>query len=549
MATRKFKGQKVDASVLLGGSNILADLPSAPNPNREPRGQRKFSSDSSWGRGPSSGSGDRDERAGYGGDNRGGGFGERGGRGGDRGGGDRGGDRGGYGRDRDYGGSAVNGEDSWSRGQGAGRPSSGGFVDRRAGGDRGGDRAHFEASSGDRKKLILEPRSAPAAGASSSPSVPPSESAEAPSSHSQTAQKDKWETVFRQPQSSESAGAGGFVRPSERRRGGDSRDYPDDNYGRGGGSRGGFGDRSERDRSYNGGDREDSGRFGGRGSRGDFRNTEEITDPRFAGKFGGSRSSAADSSSYRDRGSSSLQSEKSANNTSAILVANVSPAVEKKAEEAKAAKEAAKTAKEMERLALTAKAEAASKAAAERKSALIAEAEAGKSAAESLYATGKKGVSLEAHIETLSSRPSGAGLIACILNDPSRATNPRVIFSKEQYGCALKSLLSNSVKQQQLMALVEVEKYCGSSNFPKFSPGPGRNDLNLIEAVFQVLFESGIIEIDAFNDWVEDEDFTTSFHTRALVQTVGFINWLNEPDENSDDEDEEEVDAPREIVS
>jgi hypothetical protein len=318
----------------------------------------------------------------------------------------------------------------------------------------------------------------------------------------------------------------------------------------GGGSRG-FSDRSERDRNYySGGDR-DSGRFGGRGSRGDFRNTEEITDPRFAGKFGSGRSSASESSSVRDRVGSgvSAQSEKSAN-PSAVLVASAAPTVDKKAEEAKAAKEAAKVAKEMERLAVAAKAEAAAKTAAERKSALILEAEAGKVAAELLFSTGKKGIDLEAHIKTLSGQPSGAGLMACILNDPSRATNPRVIFSKDEYGRALSSLLSKSAKQQQLLALVEVEKYCGSNNFPKFSPGPGKNDLNLIEAVFQVLFESGIVDIDAFNDWVDDEDFTTSFHTRALVQTVGFINWLNEPDENSEDEeDDEEIDAPREIVA
>jgi hypothetical protein len=180
---------------------------------RRPRGQRKFSSESSWGRGPSNGSGDRDDRSGYGGD-RGGGFGDRGGR--------SGGDRGGYGRDREYGSSAANGEESWSRGQGAGRPSAGGFVDRRAGADRGSDRAPFEGPTGERKRLILEPRSVAIPGAASSPSVPSSENSDAPTINSQTGPKDKWETVFRQQQQPAEAG-GEFIRPSERRRGVDTR--------------------------------------------------------------------------------------------------------------------------------------------------------------------------------------------------------------------------------------------------------------------------------------------------------------------------------------
>lgn len=37
MATKKFKGQKVDAALFVGPSadSVMSNLPSAPNPNRE----------------------------------------------------------------------------------------------------------------------------------------------------------------------------------------------------------------------------------------------------------------------------------------------------------------------------------------------------------------------------------------------------------------------------------------------------------------------------------------------------------------------------------
>ena len=174
-------------------------------------------------------------------------------------------------------------------------------------------------------------------------------------------------------------------------------------------SRGSYGG-GDRDRgSYGGGDRD--GRFGGRGgSRGDSRYSggDEVTDPRFAGKFGGSHGDLprGPASSYGGR------EENSSSGTAALSIQNLTSAAQeaeaKKAEDAKIAKEALKAQKELERLALNEKKEAALKTVEEQKAAFKAAAAAGKEAATVAYATGKKGVELNNYISSMSTKPTGA---------------------------------------------------------------------------------------------------------------------------------------------
>jgi pyruvate/2-oxoglutarate dehydrogenase complex dihydrolipoamide acyltransferase (E2) component len=214
---------------------------------------------------------------------------------------------------------------------------------------------------------------------------------------------------------------------------------------------------------------------------------------------------------------------------------------------AKAAKDEAKAAKEAERQAQAARAEAAARAEEERVASLRALAESAKDAAATAYNSGLKGAELKEFIAGMATKPTGAGLLSEVLRDPKRAANPRVSFSKAEYGPALGLLLTNKSKDLQALAVVEVEKYCGENNFPKYSPGAGKKELNLIEVIFQALYEVELVDENAFNAWVEDENFTTPAHTKALVQTVGFINWLNEPEEPGSDE-EIEIDIDRPIV-
>jgi hypothetical protein len=223
---------------------------------------------------------------------------------------------------------------------------------------------------------------------------------------------------------------------------------------------------------------------------------------------------------------------------------------QQKAEELKAEKEALKAAKELERLTLAAKAEAAAKAAEEERVKLLAVAESGKNAAAEAFSTGKKGAALSDHIASMSVKPTGAGLLASIMNDPSRNANPLVWFTKAEYGTALSALLKDQPTSLQVLALLEVESYCGAKKFPMYSPGGGKKDVNLIELIFQGLLSAEFVDAESFNAWVDDDKQATQFRTTALVKTSGFMNWLNDPEEPDSEEEEEddEVDAPRATV-
>lgn len=226
-------------------------------------------------------------------------------------------------------------------------------------------------------------------------------------------------------------------------------------------------------------------------------------------------------------------------------------AEQKKQEEAKAAKEAAKKAKEEERLKLAAKKEAEEKAAQEEHERLVALAVTGKEAAASAYGCGKKGTQLADYVSAMEVKPTGAGLISCIMEDAGRSPNPRVWLSKAEYGPAMSFLLKDADIKLQVLALLEVEKNCGENDFPMYSPGAGKKDLNLIEVIFQAMLENELADPDAFNAWVDEEKLATKYRNRALIKTVGFMTWLNEPDEPDSDEEEEDfdVDAVRATVS
>mmetsp|Transcript_23487 Transcript_23487/g.52240 ORF Transcript_23487/g.52240 Transcript_23487/m.52240 type:complete len:182 (+) Transcript_23487:1-546(+) len=180
----------------------------------------------------------------------------------------------------------------------------------------------------------------------------------------------------------------------------------------------------------------------------------------------------------------------------------------------------------------------------------MALAAAGKEAAAAAFSSGKKGSDLLSFIGSMEVKPTGAGLLACILEDSARGPNPRVWLSNAEYGPALASLLKEQDVKLQVLALLEVERFCGEKDFPMYSPGGGKKDLNLIEVVFQAMLENEFADPDAFNAWADEEKLATKYRNRALIKTVGFMTWLNEPEEPDSDEEEEdiEVDAVRATV-
>jgi hypothetical protein len=73
----------------------------------------------------------------------------------------------------------------------------------------------------------------------------------------------------------------------------------------------------------------------------------------------------------------------------------------------------------------------------------------------------------------------------------------------------------------------------------------------LIEVIFQLLYKNEILEHEAFSKWSDDDNLTNITGKKdAAFQTVNFFTVLNEvsDEEYDEDEEEEEIDAPRETV-
>ena len=221
------------------------------------------------------------------------------------------------------------------------------------------------------------------------------------------------------------------------------------------------------------------------------------------------------------------------------------------ARNALAAKEAAKAEKakkreEEERAAKEAK-EAKLKAERDAIDALKAAEDNARAAADAAVASGHLGEKLYDHIQSMEKKPSGASLIFKVLSLQTELSS-LVWCTKAQYGSAIKSLLEGKIKDQ-VAAIYAIQEFCHSKKFPKIDvKGTKRN---FIEVVFQLLYKNDIFEHEAFSRWSDDDNLTNIPGKQdAAFQTVQFFTVLNEvsDEEYDEDEEEEEIDAPREIV-
>jgi len=221
------------------------------------------------------------------------------------------------------------------------------------------------------------------------------------------------------------------------------------------------------------------------------------------------------------------------------------------ARNALAAKEAAKAEKakkreEEERLAREAK-EAKQKAEKDALEALKAADENAKVAAQDAIASGLLGEKLYDHIKNMEKKPTGASLIFKVLSIQSDVSSLTWCTSA-QYGFAIKSLLEGKIKDQ-VAAIYAIQECCHSKKFPKIDVKGAKR--NLIEVIFQLVYKNDIIEHEAFSKWSDDDNITNIPGKQdAAFQTVNFFTVINEPseDEYDEDEEEEEIDAPREVV-
>jgi len=221
------------------------------------------------------------------------------------------------------------------------------------------------------------------------------------------------------------------------------------------------------------------------------------------------------------------------------------------ARNALAAKEAAKAEKakkreEEERAAKEAK-EAKLKAEKDAMETLKAAEESARSAADEAIASGIVGDKLYDHIKSMEKKPTGASIIFKVLSIQSDVSS-LLWCTKAQYGSAIKSLLEGKIKDQ-VAAIYAIQEFCHSKKFPKIDvKGTKRN---LIEVIFQLLYKNEILEHEAFSKWSDDDNLTNIPGKQdAAFQTVNFFTVLNEvsDEEYDEDEEEEEIDAPREIV-
>ena len=186
--------------------------------------------------------------------------------------------------------------------------------------------------------------------------------------------------------------------------------------------------------------------------------------------------------------------------------------------------------------------EAALQAAKEAKTA--AEASATKVATE-IVATGKKGDALSGHIKSLEVSTTVSAFVKEVLSKLSTATD--LTWCKQsEYGGALKTLGAIHGIKAQVDALYAIQAYCHNIKFPKIdSKGQPKY---YIELLFQVLYGNELIEDAAFQAWADDDNDEYPGRVNAIVQTTAFISFLNEaPDADEQDEDEE-IDAPREFI-
>jgi len=158
--------------------------------------------------------------------------------------------------------------------------------------------------------------------------------------------------------------------------------------------------------------------------------------------------------------------------------------------------------------------------------------------------TGLKGTALSEYIASLQTKPSGSVFLYTLLQ---RQTEGNVKWlSAGEYSPALK-YLGSSDSSNQVELLHEVEKYCGKYKFPKIEIKG--NPRSLLEVIFQLLYKDEVVSDNSFLQWL-DEDSDITGHTTAIVQTTNFMNLFRDDDDGNYDEDEEdEVDAPREVIA
>ncbi|GMF09145.1 unnamed protein product [Phytophthora lilii] len=210
------------------------------------------------------------------------------------------------------------------------------------------------------------------------------------------------------------------------------------------------------------------------------------------------------------------------------------PAVSDKKARAQQKREERKKKAEEERLA----AEEAKRVAAEEKKkaeeAAAKKAEADRDTMKQVLASGKKGEELADVAKDLfkkNGRPSGAVLFEAVTaaaEDVAKASANWIAMPA--YGELLKFGMEDSDKKDQMEALYALQVFLNKYDFPK----------GLIEKCFMALYSLDIIDETGFFEYKYDVDGDVPGRMKAIIQTSTWLTWLETPEEESDEEEDEE---------
>lgn len=313
----------------------------------------------------------------------------------------------------------------------------------------------------------------------------------------------------------------GDAGPSSPRAGGGLRSggaSSDDKFGSAFGSRGGsgrFSNDRERDDRFGGGGGD---RFGGGGSR--FGNREDARgDDRFAGAFSGLRVNES-------RGQESSGASASASASSATVSTDKKTSAQQKREERKKKAEEERVAAEEAKRVAAEKKKAAEEAAAKQ-------AETDRKTLQEVLASGEKGDALAAVAKTVYAKlghPSGAVVVeavAAAAEDVAKTSANWI--APTAYGELLKVSLEGTEKANQVKALIALQVFLNTHDFPK----------GVLEKCFMALYSLDIVEDAAFIEYKYDVDSDAPGRMKAIVQTSNWLTWLETPESGDEDEDDE----------
>jgi hypothetical protein len=165
--------------------------------------------------------------------------------------------------------------------------------------------------------------------------------------------------------------------------------------------------------------------------------------------------------------------------------------------------------------------------------------------AKSVISNGLKGTDLKDYLNQLEPKPTPSAFVKAILLSLDEPTSTKWMQESE-YGAAIKFLLVEKFNTPEPMrTLYAVQEHCSAHGFPKLEVN-GKT-IYLIQAIFQQLFKLEIFDETVFLSWADD-DADTNGKLTAIVQTTSFISVLREAGNDYDNEEDDEVDAPRQII-